>query len=131
MTSEVTSNAGARALVRAACVAMALGVGLGAFGAHGLRDRLAPDLLAIYETGVRYHLVHGLAALVAALAPGGLDPRRSRRAGWGFVLGIGLFSGSLYVLALTGVRWLGAVTPLGGVTWIAAWLLLAAAYRRG
>lgn len=131
MTSEVTTDAGARPLVRVACLAMALGVGLGAFGAHGLRDRLAPDLLAVYETGVRYHLVHGLAALIAALAPGGLDPRRSRRAGWGFVLGIALFSGSLYVLALTGVRWLGAVTPLGGVTWIAAWLLLAAASRRG
>lgn len=112
-------------LVAAAAVAMAAGVGLGAFGAHGLRDRLAPDMLAIYQTGVLYHLVHGLAALLASLLAATLNGRRARAAGWLFVVGIALFSGSLYLLAVTGTRWLGAVTPLGGVVWIVAWLMLA------
>jgi len=104
---------------------MAAGVALGAFGAHGLRSRLAPDLLAIYETGVRYHLVHGLAACVAALFVRTGLGGRAQAAGWLFVAGIAIFSGSLYLLALTGTRWLGAVTPIGGVAWIAGWLLLA------
>ncbi len=108
---------------------MALGVALGAFGAHGLRSRLSPDLLAIYETGVRYHLVHGLALFVAAWTAG-RDPRAARLAGVLFALGILLFSGSLYLLALTGVRGWGAVTPLGGLAWIAAWVLIAWRARR-
>lgn len=103
---------------------MAFGVALGAFGAHGLKGRLAPDLLAVYETGVRYHLIHGLALFVSAWLAGEDDTRAARIAGILFATGILLFSGSLYVLALTGVRALGAVTPLGGLAWIAAWLLL-------
>lgn len=115
----------AQGLLMAACLLMATGVGLGAFGAHGLRARLAPDLLAIYETGVSYHLVHGLAACVAALLARTGPGRRAATAGWLFIAGIVVFSGSLYMLALTGTRWLGAITPLGGVAWIAGWLLLA------
>ncbi len=112
-------------LVRLGAIAMAFGVALGAFGAHGLKSRLAPDLLAIYETGVHYHLVHGLAVLITAWLAGEDAARAARVAGVLFVVGILLFSGSLYLLALTGVRALGAVTPLGGLAWIAAWTILA------
>lgn len=131
MTSDATRQPLATALLVTAAVAMAAGVALGAFGAHGLRERVTPDLLAVYETGARYHLVHGLAALIAAIAPIAPAGERARRwAGWLFLVGIVLFSGSLYLLALTGARWLGAITPFGGVTWIAAWLMLAAAGAR-
>ena len=91
------------------------GVALGAFAAHGLKARLAPDLLAVFETGVRYHLIHALALFVVALAAGrGIPPRTADRACALFLAGIVVFSGSLYALALTGVRMLGAITPLGG-----------------
>lgn len=112
-------------LVRLGAWAMAFGVALGAFGAHGLKPRLSADLLAIYETGVRYHLVHGLALFVAAWLAGEDQSRSARIAGVLFALGILLFSGSLYLLALTGVRSLGAITPLGGAAWLAGWLLIA------
>lgn len=112
-------------LIRLGAIAMAFGVALGAFGAHGLKARLTPDLLAIYETGVRYHLVHGLGLFVAAWLAGEDQTRAARLAGLLFALGILLFSGSLYLLALTGVRSFGAITPLGGVAWIAAWTILA------
>lgn len=116
-------------LVRLGALAMAFGVALGAFGAHGLRARLAPDLLAIYETGVRYHLVHALALFVAAWLAGEDQTRSARLAGALFAIGILLFSGSLYLLALTGVRTLGAITPVGGLAWIAGWVLIAARVR--
>jgi uncharacterized membrane protein YgdD (TMEM256/DUF423 family) len=118
-------NRRASSLLVVACLLMAAGVALGAFGAHGLRTRLAPDLLAIYETGVRYHLVHALSACLAAvLVRSGLG-RPAAVAGWLFVSGIVIFAGSLYLLALTDTRWLGAITPLGGVAWIAGWMTLA------
>ena len=84
-----------------------------------------PDFLAIYETGVRYHLVHGLAVFVAAWLAGEDETRSARLAGVLFMVGILLFSGSLYLLALTGIRGFGAITPLGGVAWIAAWVIVA------
>lgn len=115
--------------VRLGAIAMGVGVALGAFGAHGLRDRLSPDLLAIYETGVRYHLLHGLALFIVAWLVGEDQTRASRLAGVLFVLGILLFSGSLYLLALTGIRTFGAITPVGGAAWIAAWALLALRVR--
>jgi uncharacterized membrane protein YgdD (TMEM256/DUF423 family) len=100
-------------------------VTLGAFGAHGLRARLSPELLATFEVGVRYQMYHALALLAVAWAatrwPGGA----TTLAGWLFVAGTMVFSGSLYLLALSGQRWLGAVTPLGGVAFIAGWLALA------
>jgi uncharacterized membrane protein YgdD (TMEM256/DUF423 family) len=103
----------------------ALGVILGAFGAHALRNRLPPDLHAVFEVGVRYHMYHALGLLAVAWAatrwPGGAIAV----AGWCFVAGIVIFSGSLYLLALTGQRWLGAITPLGGAAFIAGWLSLA------
>ncbi len=109
-----------------------LGVALGAFGAHGLRDRLTADLLATFETGVRYQVYHALALLAVAWAvtrwpASGLPPA----AGWLFVAGTLLFSGSLYLLALTGVRLFGAITPLGGVAFIAGWACLLIVAARG
>lgn len=110
----------------------AAGVALGAFGAHALRDRVSADLVATFETATRYHLAHAGALAVVAIAwrAGLIDAGLGRLAGWGFVAGIALFSGSLYVLVLSGARWLGAVTPLGGVMLIAAWLALALAAWR-
>lgn len=105
-----------------------LGVALGAFGAHGLRDRLSPEMLAIYQTGVQYHLVHTVGILVCAIAAASLG-RKAAVAGWLMALGIVIFSGSLYALATTGTRALGAITPFGGVAFLAGWtmLLIAAA----
>ena len=100
-----------------------LGVAFGAFGAHALEARLTAERLATFETAVRYQLLHALAILAAALLGG----ERAPLAGLLFVVGIALFSGSLYLLVLTGVRWLGAITPLGGVAFIAGWGVLALA----
>ena len=100
-----------------------LGVAAGAFGAHGLRGALAPDRLEIFETAVRYQLIHALALLaVPILGAAG--------AGWAFLAGTIIFSGSLYLLVLTDQRWLGAVTPIGGVVMLAGWVLLAVAVAR-
>lgn len=126
--------------IRIGAILGALAVGIGAFGAHGLRGKFDRDvaeslrtraeadrLLEVYETGVRYHIVHALALVAVGLVGavsrrhgGGLDA-----AGWLFLAGVVLFSGSLYALTLSGVRWLGAVTPFGGVALILGWLALA------
>ena len=112
-------------------VAALIGVGFGAFGAHGLRGRLSPDMLAVFETGVRYQMYHAFALLITALALARFDGWLLRTAGWLFTAGIVLFSGSLYALALTGTRGLGAIAPIGGVAFIAGWIALAfAAWRR-
>ena len=109
----------------------ALGVVAGAFGAHGLKAWVSPELLAVFETGVRYHLIHALALLAVAWASTRWASAAIRAAGWLFVAGILVFSGSLYVLTLTGIRALGAITPFGGVAFIAGWLLLAWGAWRG
>lgn len=106
-------------------VSAGLGVALGAFGAHALKARLAPDLLAVWETGVRYQIYHALGLLAVAWAASRWPGTAVNASGWAMVAGTVLFSGSLYLLALSGVRWLGAVTPLGGVAWIVGWGLLA------
>jgi uncharacterized membrane protein YgdD (TMEM256/DUF423 family) len=120
-----------RVFVVAGALSAALAVAAGAFGAHGLRARLAPEMLAVFETGARYQLFHALGILAAAWAstrwPGGA----SAAAGWLFLAGTVLFSGSLYALALSGVRALGAVTPFGGVAFMAGWVALALAAARG
>lgn len=103
----------------------ALAVAAGAFAAHGLKARLAPDMLAVFDTAARYHLIHALALCLAALAAERLHPAMAKAAATLFAAGIVLFSGSLYLLALTGVRGLGFVTPAGGVALIAGWLALA------
>ena len=106
-------------------VLCAVGVLLGAFGAHGLQDRVTSDMLAVYETGVRYHLVHALGLLAVAWAMSRWPNAWTGAAGWLFVAGIAVFSGSLYLLAVTGVRWLGAITPIGGLCLTAGWIALA------
>jgi uncharacterized membrane protein YgdD (TMEM256/DUF423 family) len=100
-----------------------IAVALGAFGAHGLRDRLTEESLAIYQTGAQYQMVHALALL--ALAGFADRLRRSAVVGWLFVFGVLIFSGSLYLLAITGDRWLGAITPIGGLCFLAGWAFLA------
>jgi uncharacterized membrane protein YgdD (TMEM256/DUF423 family) len=113
-------------------ISAAIAVAAGAFGAHALKARLPPDLLAVFETGVRYHLFHALGLLAVAWAAARFPGPAVAWAGWLLVAGTVLFSGSLYALALTGLRGLGAVTPLGGVAFIAGWALLAwAALRSG
>jgi uncharacterized membrane protein YgdD (TMEM256/DUF423 family) len=102
-----------------------LAVVLGAFGAHGLKARVEPELLAVFETGVRYHMYHALALLAVGLAAAKRTGRWLSAAGWLFVAGIGVFSGSLYLMTLTGGRWLGAITPIGGVAFILGWATLA------
>jgi uncharacterized membrane protein YgdD (TMEM256/DUF423 family) len=111
------------------CVFGMLGVAAGAFGAHALRARLPADLLAVFETGARYQMVHALALLAVALVAARMPSAAASAAGWLFCAGIVLFSGSLYALALTGVRVLGAITPLGGVCFLAGWAALALAGR--
>ncbi len=108
-------------------VAGLIGVGLGAFGAHGLRSRLSPEMLAIFETGVRYQMYHTLAILAVAALMVRIDGRWLSMAGWSFTIGIVIFSGSLYVLALSGITMLGAITPIGGVFFLIGWLCLALA----
>ena len=108
-----------------------LAVVAGAFGAHGLRGRLSPDMMAVFETAARYHMYHALGLLAVAVVAGRLTGRGAMLAGWLFVAGTVLFSGSLYLLALGGPRWLGAVTPLGGLCFIAGWVMLAWAVGRG
>jgi uncharacterized membrane protein YgdD (TMEM256/DUF423 family) len=102
-----------------------IAVALGAFAAHLLKDRLAPDLFQVFEVGVRYHMYHALALLVVAVAMAHFPDALLAPAGWLFVAGTILFSGSLYVMSLTGVRWLGAITPAGGLCFLAGWLWLA------
>jgi len=103
-----------------------LGVAAGAFGAHGLRSRLSPEMLAVFETAVRYQMYHVLALLITSAAIGRIgDARLLLVAGWAFVTGIVIFSGSLYALALTGVSMLGAITPIGGVAFLVGWACLA------
>jgi uncharacterized membrane protein YgdD (TMEM256/DUF423 family) len=109
-----------------------LGVALGAMGAHALKDRLTSDALSTYETAARYQMYHALALLAVAYAAARWpDSSLPTIAGWLFVAGIALFSGSLYLLSLTDVRWLGAIAPLGGAAFIAGWLCLALAVWRG
>lgn len=106
-------------------VAALIGVVLGAFAAHGLKARLDPAMLATFEIGVRYQMYHALALLGVAWACSKWPGPLTTAAGWLFILGIVVFSGTLYALALTGVRWLGALTPLGGLAFLAGWLCLA------
>lgn len=108
-----------------------IAVAAGAFGAHALSDRLSADMLATFETGVRYQMYHGLALLGTAWAVTRWSGPLTTAAGWLFVAGTLIFSCSLYVLSLSGVRWLGAITPLGGIAFIGGWLCLVLAAWRG
>jgi uncharacterized membrane protein YgdD (TMEM256/DUF423 family) len=124
-------NPGARLFLFLGAVFAALAVVLGAFGAHALKTRLPANLLEVYHTAVQYHFWHALGLLAVGIALQQLpDAGWLRAAGWLLTAGIVLFCGSLYLLALTGVRWLGAVTPLGGTAFILGWLAFAIAVLR-
>jgi uncharacterized membrane protein YgdD (TMEM256/DUF423 family) len=106
-----------------------LSVAAGAFGAHALRGRLSPEYLAVFETAARYQMYHALGLFAVAWALSRWPGSTAQWAGWLFVAGTVLFSGSLYALALTGARWLGAITPLGGVAFLVGWFCLALSAR--
>ena len=107
----------------------AIGVAAGAFGAHALRERVEPRLLEVFETAARYQMYHALALLIVGLAATQWPGRLLQSAGWLFVAGTLFFSGSLYAMTFTGVRALGAITPIGGVCFITGWICLALAAR--
>jgi len=115
-------------LARAGAVLAFVGVAAGAFGAHALRGRLAPEMLVVFETGVRYQLVHALALILAGMALSRTPRPALRVAGALFLAGTVAFSGSLYALALSGVRLWGAVTPLGGLALLAGWVAMIAGF---
>ncbi len=112
-------------------IAGAIGVTLGAFGAHALKSRVSEDLLAVFEIGVRYQMYHALALFAVAWAAGRWPGNWINASGWLFTSGILIFSGSLYLMTLTGERWLGAITPIGGLCFILGWIALAVVALRG
>lgn len=120
----------ANTFVAAGAIAGFLGVAFGAFGAHALKSRVAPDLLAIFEIGVRYQMYHALGLVLTGLLASSKPSPLLSGAGWSMAGGIVVFSGSLYLLALTDTRWLGAITPLGGTLFLAGWVMLALAALR-
>jgi uncharacterized membrane protein YgdD (TMEM256/DUF423 family) len=99
-------------------------VALGAFGAHSLRTRLSAEMLNIFEVGVRYQMYHALGLIAVAWAITRWPERNLNGAGWAFIIGIIIFSGSLYLLSLTGMRWFGAITPVGGLAFLIGWAIL-------
>jgi uncharacterized membrane protein YgdD (TMEM256/DUF423 family) len=120
--------AAAKLFLVVGAIAALLAVAFGAFGAHALKTRIAPELMPVYRTGVEYHFYHALGLMLIGLAAFHLpESAWLRSAGWAMLAGIVLFSGSLYLLALTGLAWLGAITPFGGTAFIAAWALFATA----
>ena len=117
-------NAGAMVnlFLSLAAISGFLAVAIGAFGAHGLENLLSPESMRTYQTGVQYHFYHSLALFGVALLLLQTGPERLlSSAGWGFVIGIILLPGSLYLLSITGIRWLGAITPIGGVAFLVGW----------
>ncbi len=115
----------------AACAAA--GVALGAFAAHGLRHSLAPDMLAVFETAVRYQMYHSFGLLITGLLArnaGEVDHVKLRLSGFFFIAGMVIFSGSLYLLSVFDLRWLGMITPLGGLSFIAGWAMIAWTFLR-
>lgn len=111
---------------------MVLAVGLGAFGAHGLQNRLSAEMMEIFQTGVRYHVYHALGLILVGLIATQLpETVWIKWSGWLMCAGIIIFSGSLYLLSTTGTSWLGAITPIGGTAFIIAWILLGVALWKG
>ncbi len=121
----------ARIFITLGSVNAALAVIFGAFGAHALKARISPEMLSVYHTGSQYHFYHALGMLlIGLLASHFQNDGALQLSGYLMLAGIVLFSGSLYLLAVTGVTWLGAITPLGGLAFIAAWVVLAVAALR-
>ena len=119
-----------RLFVTVAALSGLIAVAAGAFGAHALRERLSPEYLAVFETAARYQMYHALGLIAAGWASTRWPGPVVQWSGWLFIIGTVLFSGSLYALALSGVRWLGAITPLGGLAFMAGWLCLALSAKR-
>lgn len=117
-------------LMAAGAINAAIAVGAGAFAAHGLRERLEPRALEIFETGARYQMYHALGMILCAIIAVGGGIAGARTAGWILQVGIVIFSGSLYALALSDVKILGAITPIGGVAFLAGWIWLAVSALR-
>jgi uncharacterized membrane protein YgdD (TMEM256/DUF423 family) len=108
----------------AGAIAAFIAVALGAFGAHSLRAKLSADMLSIFEVGVRYQIYHALGLIAVSWATTRWPESNLNAAGWAFIVGIVIFSGSLYLLSIFGLRWLGAITPLGGLAFLAGWAIL-------
>ena len=126
------SNASSKWLLIFGSINMFLAVALGAFGAHALKASLPPDLMVVYHTGNQYHFYHALGLFAVAAAAAWFQPSRLFGLSGAFILaGIILFSGSLYMLSLTGQRWVGMITPFGGTAFMIGWLLLAAGVWKG
>ena len=107
-----------------------LAVALGAFGAHALKEKLSPYALDVFETGVKYQMYHALAIIAVGLLASRIDGPALRVSAYSFMIGILVFSGSLYTLAFTGTKWLGAITPMGGLAFLVGWISLALACFR-
>ncbi|WDM24169.1 DUF423 domain-containing protein [Paenibacillus polymyxa] len=114
------------------CIVMFLAVALGAFGAHALKKRLSADMISIFQTGIQYQIAHGLGLLLLGVLAGSLvHSSLIVTAGWVMLVGILLFSGSLYALSISGVRKLGAITPIGGLAFLASWVIVIVAVVQG
>ncbi|WDZ55849.1 DUF423 domain-containing protein [Paenibacillus polymyxa] len=114
------------------CIVMFLAVALGAFGAHALKKRLSADMISIFQTGIQYQIAHGLGLLLlGVLADSLVHSSLIVTAGWVMLVGILLFSGSLYALSISGVRKLGAITPIGGLAFLASWVIVIVAVVQG
>lgn len=118
-------NTIAKLFLSIGAISGALGVMLGAFGAHGLKDKLSEEMLKVWQTGVEYHFYHTFALLTVGLLALKFQSGLLTSSGWSFLVGILIFSGSLYALSLSGVKILGAITPIGGLAFIVGWILLA------
>lgn len=113
-----------KTIIMTASVLLALAVAIGAFGAHGLKAHLSPEMLQTYKTGVEYHFYHALGLLLVGVLSVSMPSNLLNWSAFLLALGIILFSGSLYVLAISGIKWLGAITPIGGLCFIAGWIVL-------
>jgi uncharacterized membrane protein YgdD (TMEM256/DUF423 family) len=119
-----------RQILAVGAVLAGVAVMIGAFGAHMLRPRLSERMMEVFETGVRYHMFHSMALLFSGWAYLQFEVPIFRKAAWAFITGLILFSGSLYLLALSDIRWLGAITPLGGLCFMTGWICLAIGFLR-
>ncbi|SEK05559.1 DUF423 domain-containing protein [Paenibacillus polymyxa] len=121
-----------KVLLLLGCIVMFLAVALGAFGAHALKKRLSADMMSIFQTGIQYQIAHGLGLLLLGVLAGNLaHSSLIVTAGWVMLVGLLLFSGSLYVLSVSGVKKLGAVTPIGGLAFLASWVIVIVAVIQG
>ena len=116
--------------IRLGALMMALAIALGAFGAHGLKKIIEPEMLTVFQTGVQYHFYHALGLIfIGLIANIQIDDKRLRLSGWFMLAGITIFSGSLYIMTITGIKWLGAITPIGGFLFILSWIVLITSFN--